>query len=78
MLYGLGVEAVDARDAAPTGSEWDSANRQVATYDTSTTIAAAVAGAALVTGVVLLTWGDDEPAVGLLPSPRGGVLHGRF
>jgi len=79
VLYGLGVEAVDSRGTARSGGEWDTANRQVATYQTSTTVAAAVAGAALLTGVILLAWGDDDEArVGLAPSLSGGVLSGRF
>lgn len=83
VLYGLGVEAVDDRDNADTGEAWDAANRQVSTYDTSTTVAAAVAGAALVAGVILLSWGGDDGAadeatISLSAGPAGGVLWGRF
>lgn len=77
VLYTLGVDAASSRDAARTGTEWDAAHRKVGLYDTSATVAWAVAGAALVAGVVLLSI-DEQPAITLVPGPAGGLLFGRF
>lgn len=77
VCYALGLDAVDARQSAATGTDWDAAQRQVEQFDLGLTVSAAVASTALVTGVVLLIVGD-QPAVTVQPTPTGAALQGRF
>lgn len=86
VLYTLGLDAAASRDGAVTGREWDAAHDRVALYDTTTVVAASIAGAALVTGVALIVWGGDDDGSGDGPTgeatvglgPGGAVLSGRF
>lgn len=81
VFYGLGLDAAETRDDARTRAAWDDAQRRLELLDTSVTSALAVAGAAAITGVVLLFVADDA-TVGAAPSaaPGGGgaTVFGRF
>lgn len=81
VLHGLGTEAAETRDAATTGADWDAAHERVELYHATGVAAAGLAGAALVTGVVLLLVAEDAPvSVGpaAVDGAGGALLFGRF
>ncbi len=73
VFYALGSDAIDARDAAETSARWDAHQGDAETWNTSYLVAAGVAGAAVVAGVVLLTVGGDDDSTARVGVGPGGL-----
>ena len=72
-LYGLGLQAIDARDGADSAAQWDEENDRAATMQTGVVAAGATAGALAIGGAVLFLLHQPE-GVALTPTGRGAAL----